>query len=163
MEPLQSRPFVPAQVPSVEMVPGLPPESPPPLPLPAVQLPKAVWQPVPQCSAAPPHQPLDEQQSPKPEPRQIFPLGPHLPSEEMLLSPAQVPKALWQAVPQCADESPHQFPDEQHAPKVELVQVNWFEPPQEPSGDASPGPGGFTGGGGGASQFPKVGWLRNFD
>ncbi|RNJ52495.1 hypothetical protein D7B24_003382 [Verticillium nonalfalfae] len=108
------------------------------------QVPNPDWHPAPQCAVVPPQNPLEEQQSPK-------------------LDPLQVPKALWQAVPQWADESPHQFPDEQHAPKVELVQMNWFEPPQVPSGDASPGPGGFTGGGGGASQFPKVGWLRTLD
>jgi len=64
------------------------------LPLPLLQVPKLPWHPAPQWAVVPPQYPLGEQQSPKPEPTQVFPFFvPHSPSVEILpLPPLHVPK-----------------------------------------------------------------------
>ena len=46
----------------------------------APQVPKAVWQPVPQYALASPQLPYWEQQPPKGEPAQVRPFAPHVPS-----------------------------------------------------------------------------------
>lgn len=80
VEPLQVFPFL-AQDPSVDMLLLL-----------ASQVPKDAWQPALQWVSVEPQKPCDEQQSPKPEPLQVLPFLPHVPSVDMLPLPlVQVP------------------------------------------------------------------------
>lgn len=110
-----------------------------------------------QWSVVAPHQPPEEQQAPKVEPRQVFlPLPPQAPSSLMLLGGPHVPKRGWHVLPQWAVVFPQKPLAEQQSPNTDPVQLNWLLPPQLPSGDILPGPGGFTGG---ALQFPADGWL----
>jgi hypothetical protein len=89
-EPLQVFPFFP-QLPSVDTTPNAP----------ALQVPKAVWHPTPQCVGDAPQYPLDEQQSPNPDPLQDFPFLPQDPSVDTPAADAsQVPKPDWQPAPQ---------------------------------------------------------------
>lgn len=159
-DPLHVLPLAPPQLPSIEMLFSA--GGSPPLPPLLAQAPNPGWQPLAalQCASELPHQPPDEQQAPNVDPRHVLllpPALPHMPSVLMESSTPvpHVPKPDWQPLPQCAAVSPQKPLAEQHPPYVAPVQLNWFVPPQEPSGDGLPGPGGA---GAGALQFPLRGW-----
>lgn len=77
----------------------------------------------------------------------------------MLLGGPHFPKSGVQRLPQWAVELPHQPWVEQQSPKALPPQTNLFVPPQEPSGETLPGPGGVSGAGAAALQLPALFWL----
>ncbi|OBT53773.1 hypothetical protein VE04_05124 [Pseudogymnoascus sp. 24MN13] len=77
------------------------------------QVPKSVWQPVPQYAVACPQQPLAQEQLPNIDPAHVAPPGvlaelqvPSVDTGGPSPPAAQVPKSLWHPVPQCPLVSP---------------------------------------------------------
>jgi hypothetical protein len=142
-DPLQIFPLAVPQLPSVVTLAA------------AEHSPNAAWHPAPQCAASAPQNPLAEQQSPNTDPLHVLPPAappPHAPSVDTFPVAAHpLPKSGWQPAPQCAAVVPQKPAAEQQVPKVVPVQLNWDVPPQLPSGEGSPGPGG---GAVGALQLP---------
>lgn len=129
-DPTQVLEFFVPHTPSVEMEP-----------LPLLQVPKLLLQPAPQCVVDEPHRPLDEQQSPNPEPLQVLPLLPHCPSVEMVPLPLlqPVPKPLWHPAPQWSAVLPQKPLREQQLPNVDPLHVFPLLP-HRPSVETPPEP-----------------------